>query len=263
MAGTTPLGFPLFDAGSTVNPLHLPLNAMSNAMNDAVDEIVNGVDGSYASVKSWAAPAANSAAERNVIWPAPVQGNRVYRTDWGWEEAYFEAYHPTNNKGGAQVAGWYPVSGAMPFIALTAASQQAVSNVTTLTKWANPGVGTSRSHGGAEWFTYANGIITVKVPGYYNIHAATQIGVGTGIAQQAIRRMSPTPVWQLASERYALHSAELTNVLMTAPNRVPVSVNDSFAVQSILGQAYNAFQGADGNNVGAGRFVIEWAGVFR
>lgn len=52
--------------------------------------------------------------ERNRAFPSAVQGDRVYRKDRGWEEAYFGLYNATSNRGGATPAGWYPVGGAMP-----------------------------------------------------------------------------------------------------------------------------------------------------
>lgn len=46
--------------------------------------------------------------QRNNLFPSPVQGNAVFRTDIGSTERYFAAYHATNNPGGEAVAGWYP-----------------------------------------------------------------------------------------------------------------------------------------------------------
>ncbi len=264
MAGTTPLGLPLFDQGSVANPLSVPLNALSNAMDDVLQDTINGVDGTYSGVRSWTSPPVGSAAERNLMWPAPIQGNRVYRTDKAWEEAYFEAYHAVNNPGGAQVAGWYPVSGAMPFIALTAAGSQSLNGtVQLLTNWAAPGAGTSRSHGGSEWFTYSGGIITVKVPGYYNINAITKNPLGTANIQQVVRRTSPSPVIDVtASPRQTLHSFNATFLNMPSPGRIPVAANEAFGIYNVLG-SYSTFFDANSSLVPAGRFVIEWAGVFR
>jgi hypothetical protein len=54
------------------------------------------------------------ATARDALFPSPVQGNAVWRTDKGWEERYFGLYNSSTNPGGATPAGWYPVSGNMP-----------------------------------------------------------------------------------------------------------------------------------------------------
>jgi hypothetical protein len=43
---------------------------------------------------------------RDYLFPNPVQGNRVYRADLGYEEAYFGLYNVTSNPGGRAAAGW-------------------------------------------------------------------------------------------------------------------------------------------------------------
>lgn len=57
-------------------------------------------------------PAAASDAARNLLVPSPVAGDAVFRTDKGYTERYYTAYHATNNPGGATPAGWYPEPGA-------------------------------------------------------------------------------------------------------------------------------------------------------
>src|SRR5690606_7593680 len=54
-----------------------------------------------------------SVAARNALFPSPTQGNRVYRTDLGKEEVYYNAYNATTNPGGAVSAGW--VTRSIPF----------------------------------------------------------------------------------------------------------------------------------------------------
>lgn len=47
-------------------------------------------------------------AERNTLYPSPVQGNTVFRTDLGTTETYFGVYNSSTNPGGQASAGWYP-----------------------------------------------------------------------------------------------------------------------------------------------------------
>lgn len=56
-------------------------------------------------------PSVSGTAERTTFFPAPAQGNRVYRNDLGYTEAYFALYNAASNPGGATPAGWYPQSG--------------------------------------------------------------------------------------------------------------------------------------------------------
>lgn len=51
---------------------------------------------------------ANSDAARNALFPSPVQGNRVFRSDRMYTEAYFSAWTGAN-PAGAKLAGWYPI----------------------------------------------------------------------------------------------------------------------------------------------------------
>lgn len=44
--------------------------------------------------------------ERNKAFPNPVQGDRVYRFDKGYLEAYFSTFNSTSNPGGRASAGW-------------------------------------------------------------------------------------------------------------------------------------------------------------
>ena len=48
------------------------------------------------------------AAARNALYPSPVQGNAVFRSDLGYEEVYYAAHNATTNPGGRTPAGWYP-----------------------------------------------------------------------------------------------------------------------------------------------------------
>lgn len=47
-----------------------------------------------------------SDAERDELYPIPVQGNTVYRTDLGAKQTYYDAWNATTNPGGKPTAGW-------------------------------------------------------------------------------------------------------------------------------------------------------------
>ena len=54
-------------------------------------------------------------AERDSVYPAPVQGNTVFRADLGYEEKYYAAYNVTTNPDGTTgTPGWYEYRGAAP-----------------------------------------------------------------------------------------------------------------------------------------------------
>jgi hypothetical protein len=56
-----------------------------------------------------------NATERNSVYPAPVQGNTVFRADLGYEEKYYAAYNATTNPDGTRgTAGWYRYNGGAP-----------------------------------------------------------------------------------------------------------------------------------------------------
>ena len=54
-------------------------------------------------------------AERDSVYPAPVQGNTVFRADLGYEEKYYAAYNATTNPDGTKgTPGWYEYRGGAP-----------------------------------------------------------------------------------------------------------------------------------------------------
>lgn len=56
-----------------------------------------------------------SQADRDAKYPAPVQGNTVFRSDLGYEEKYYAAYNATTNPDGTTgTPGWYRYAGGAP-----------------------------------------------------------------------------------------------------------------------------------------------------
>lgn len=116
---------------------------------------------------------ANSDSERSTLFPSPVQGNSVLRPDKGYVEQYFALYNSSTNPSGATPAGWYPVSGALPYakvvrnttgvsIGFSAYSMLDSNSWWTLTGGgANPGMGTTPYNAG--W--------VVPIAGWYELTA--------------------------------------------------------------------------------------------
>lgn len=56
-----------------------------------------------------------SVAARSALFPAPVQGNTVFRTDLGYMERYYTAYDAVNNPSGTTgTVGWYEYRATAP-----------------------------------------------------------------------------------------------------------------------------------------------------
>ena len=170
---TVPWGIPLFDDSTPFAPIQAPFNSQSAALNVALTNNVAGRIGSDSA--------------RNAAFPFPEQGHRVWRTDKGWEEAYYDSYSPSTNPGGATPAGWYPVSGAI----FGAAVRSAVGyNITT----AEAVVGTSvtMTVESSVGIPFADGWV-VPVTGIYEVMAFWRgggaidayIGFGTGSSADA------------------------------------------------------------------------------
>ncbi len=122
---------------------------------DTVQEALNNQAKKFSS-------SVTSAAQRNALFPSPAQGNRVFRTDLGYEETYLAIYNVTTNPGGASSAGWYPTRRV--FTATRTGTQSLASgwNVigTAMTSVRNDGLG-----------TFSSGAFTVTAPGAYRISA--------------------------------------------------------------------------------------------
>jgi hypothetical protein len=119
------------------------------------------------------------AAARDVLYPSPVQGNAVFRTDKGYEETYYAAYNASTNVGGATPAGWYPTGGTVP-------TYQVVKNATNFTPtsgvWfqlSNTAHWTAVENDPTGVITY-NGNFTVGLTGWYEIFGGLFSDGGTG-----------------------------------------------------------------------------------
>lgn len=90
-------------SGSTdLTPLQTPFATLAQSVDDALV----AQDGTIPSA------AVADVAARLAKYPSPVQGNRVWRNDLGYEETYYSTYNLTTNPGGRSPAGWYQTTGA-------------------------------------------------------------------------------------------------------------------------------------------------------
>lgn len=90
-----------------VTPEGVPYATTSDPMSvaDITAAMATGISEELAKLSN--AGIVASAAERDALYPAPVQGNTVFRTDLGVRQTYFAAWNATTNPGGQGVsAGW-------------------------------------------------------------------------------------------------------------------------------------------------------------
>jgi hypothetical protein len=118
-------------------------------------------------------PIVAGTAERAALYPSPVMGNTVFRTDVGITEAYYSLYNASTNPGGAKTAGWYPTSGAVFFGTATRTAATGTSyapgaagftytELTDTLGWRNPSTNPDR--------------ITPNIEGLYRATASAQWG---------------------------------------------------------------------------------------
>lgn len=161
--------------------LTLDLAAMAITIDDAIG----------AGLKTSSTQVANL-AERAALFPIPAQGNRVWRSDLGYEEAYYAAYNLATNPGGAAIAGWYPVAGSLPFISLSRKASQAIPSGTGTVMSAVWGATADRNTD-ASFFSYASGAITVNRSGRYEINTQVAFSNVNG-ANYAVLKKNSTSI---------------------------------------------------------------------
>lgn len=97
MAQTTPDNIIYPDAETSMTPLQTHFGALA----DSTQQAISGV-------RAATSPPVSSDAQRLALYPAPVQGNSVFRTDKGYVERYYQEFAASGNPGGRTPAGWYP-----------------------------------------------------------------------------------------------------------------------------------------------------------
>lgn len=131
--------------------------------------------------------AVSGTAVRAALFPSPIQGDSVFRTDTGWIETYYGLYNASTNPGGVSVAGWYPVSGNMPQAKLVrnttvfTFTNAAWNTVPNLTYWATE----IPAFGGVTIET--NGTLKTSLPGIYEVSMGIMSG-GISFAIHSVKK---------------------------------------------------------------------------
>lgn len=126
-------------------------------------------------------------AARDSLYPSPIQGNSVHRLDRGWTERYFGLYNATTNPGGASSAGWYPVSGKMPYAVARGVTTAGVTH----SSWSIGAIGFtptgSFEFGGFTASGASNYYVGVPFPGLYDIQAYASFSSSANGSNRAVR----------------------------------------------------------------------------
>ena len=132
-------------------------------------------------------------SERTALYPAPVQGNTVFRADLGYEEKYYEAYNATTNPDGTTGAvGWYRYAGGAllspnAFINADFSINQRGFTSTTTTgsygfdRWKVDGGGGTITYS-AQAFATGNAIPGYEPTSYARVITTGQSGTGSDFA---------------------------------------------------------------------------------
>lgn len=157
MGLTSPDAIPYPDGTTAFAPLHAHFAAVAEGAQTAVNNL-----------RASASPPVGSATARNAIYPTPVQGNAVFRTDKGYEERFYAEYSAGGNPGGATPAGWYPTSGAKPSFYMKSSSISLVS-ASELELVTGTPVVYEDTEGGFGTGTPGRFRFTPKTPGWWNL----------------------------------------------------------------------------------------------
>lgn len=152
-------------------------------------------------------PVVGSAAARNSLFPSPQQGDRVWRSDLGYEETYYDTYNAIANPGGLVSANWYPPSKI--FMAQNNAGQALGGGWNVITSaWGAASV----NHLGV----WSGGALTVTKPGWYEITFGVHLANPTATGSVQITRNSTAPdtAGTLASEFIGASTTALRTTTM-------------------------------------------------
>lgn len=89
----TPIG--IYYADTSTN---MSIADITAAMATSISDKIGGIEQTQT---------VNSQAERDLLYPTPIQGNTVFRNDIGSLETYYGLYNISTNPGGRDSAGWY------------------------------------------------------------------------------------------------------------------------------------------------------------
>lgn len=183
--------------------------------------------------RQYSVPEVASSSARDSLFSSPVNGDRCYRTDVGWEEAYFSASL-------AGTAGWYPTAGKMPMIYYESNGNTATSGTYMVLPV------TTISNAGSTILTRSGNVITVNLSGYYDLSIQALWGTNTagsrGVAVYLNGAPFPAPV------RASGVFADDTGLALSS--RVYITAGSQ--ITAIVRQSSGATLGV------AGRFGITW-----
>ncbi len=87
----------------------------NSALEASILTRISAVESRSTKIEAANAVRVANATERDSVYPAPVQGNTVFRADLGYEEKYYAAYNATTNPDGTTgTIGWYEYRGGAP-----------------------------------------------------------------------------------------------------------------------------------------------------
>jgi hypothetical protein len=203
---TTRWQIPLFDDDSPVVPIQNPLNAQSQRLEAVLNQF-----------ERLAVPPVADAAARNSLFPTPANGNRCFRLDMGWEEAYFTA-----DKLSIGAAGWYPVAGKMPAIEM---SRNEISTGPGLPNngWyriSSTLFPVARNHGG---FTESSGEVTLPYDGTYLVEFSALIQGGGSATGQRRGVISAGSAGSEANHILSIAFVGATDTTVSATAGIPLS----------------------------------------
>lgn len=90
-------------------------NSTEMSVADITAAMATSIDEQISIVKQGGIVASDAA--RDALYPVPVQGNSVFRSDLGNRQTYFALYNSSTNPGGKPAAGWY--NERVPFVQQT------------------------------------------------------------------------------------------------------------------------------------------------
>ena len=178
-------------------------------------------------------------AERNSVYPAPVQGNTVFRADLGYEEKYYAAYNATTNPDGTKgTPGWYQYRGGAPLSKNYLLNGDMEVNQRNLTSTPIQRQGTNPLHFGADrWKPYDD---------YESRYSLTSISDSSVPARFATRLNSTTTSYAYPSEMSFGQKIESIDAIPLRGKTVTLSFYIRFSnatfTSSIGGNPYNNFR---------------------
>lgn len=169
--------------------------------------VAEGAQTAINNLRASASPPAGSVSGRNAIYPTPVQGNAVFRTDKGYEERFYAEYSAGGNPGGATPAGWYPTSGAKPAFYATASGISLASGTEIELTTGTPVV-LEDSEAGFGTGTPGRYRFTPKTPGWWDFTLRIQFASSpTGFRFPSIKKNGsalPEDMLRVSALPYAL-----------------------------------------------------------